>query len=249
MTAVDIYLELSRQVSKLQFEPPVEYVYNPLDYAWRPHRRYLERFATAPKRVIFLGMNPGPFGMAQTGVPFGDVRTVGEWLAIREPLGDPPPAVHPKRPILGLDCPRVEVSGDRLWGWIRQRWGGADAFAAESFIANYCPLVFLEHSGRNRTPDKLRAFEREQLYAVCDEALRRIVNLFEAQWVVAVGAFAEARARASLGDVDSLRIMRILHPSPASPLANRGWADAAEKQLLASGVFTWDEAGKKDNSK
>ena len=34
-----------------------------------------------------------------------------------------------------------------------------------------------------------------------------------------------------------IRIGRVLHPSPASPAANRGWAAAAEKQLLALGVW------------
>ena len=34
------------------------------------------------KRVVFLGMNPGPFGMAQVGVPFGEVAAVRDWLRI-----------------------------------------------------------------------------------------------------------------------------------------------------------------------
>ncbi len=34
----------------------------------------------------------------------------------------------------------------------------------------------------------------------------------------------------------SVRIGRILHPSPASPAANRGWAEVATSQLKALGV-------------
>ncbi|MEP6821525.1 MAG: single-stranded DNA-binding protein, partial [Chthoniobacterales bacterium] len=56
-------------VGKLKFTPPVAYIYNPLDYAWPAHETYLRRYGATRKSVIFLGMNPGPFGMAQTGVP------------------------------------------------------------------------------------------------------------------------------------------------------------------------------------
>ena len=64
---------LARDVQTLDFSGPVTHVYNPLEYARAPHEAYLERWGRGPKRVVLLGMNPGPFGMAQTGVPFGDV--------------------------------------------------------------------------------------------------------------------------------------------------------------------------------
>ena len=54
---------------KLAFAPPVTHVYNPLDYAWAAHEAYLRRYAASPKRVLFMGMNPGPVGMVQPGVP------------------------------------------------------------------------------------------------------------------------------------------------------------------------------------
>jgi len=239
---VGLYRELADAVSALSFQPPVEYVYNPLTYAWPAYHTYLRRFATPSKRVIFLGMNPGPFGMAQTGIPFGDVRTVGEWLGIRDELRDLPERMHAKRPILGLSCRRIEVSGDRLWGWVRSRWCEPERFFDECFVANYCPLVFLEESGRNRTPDKLKPEERSRLFSLCDEALVRLVNLLEAEWLIAIGAFAEVRARECLGQLPGLRILRILHPSPANPAANRGWAGAVEEQLDEHGVFRINEA-------
>src|SRR5690606_1352475 len=106
----------------LRFRDPVEYVYNPLEYARRPHEAYLKRYGTGPKEVLLLGMNPGPFGMAQTGVPFGEVAHVREWLGIEDGV-DRPAVEHPKRPVLGFDCKRAEVSGARLWGWARDRFG------------------------------------------------------------------------------------------------------------------------------
>jgi len=58
--------ELSRQVERLMFAPPVTHIYNPLTYAWKAHEEYLRRFGDSRRRVVFLGMNPGPFGMVQT---------------------------------------------------------------------------------------------------------------------------------------------------------------------------------------
>ena len=79
---VKVSRSLSRAVSKLDFGGPVTHVYNPLQYARRPHALYLSRFGAEPRDVVFVGMNPGPFGMAQTGVPFGDVGFVRDWMGI-----------------------------------------------------------------------------------------------------------------------------------------------------------------------
>jgi single-strand selective monofunctional uracil DNA glycosylase len=225
--------KLSRDVSALRFAAPVARVYDPLDYARRPHAAYLDAYGDSRKRVVFLGMNPGPFGMAQTGVPFGDVASVRRFLGIEAPVGRPA-SEHPKRPVQGFACPRSEVSGTRLWGAIEHHFGTAARFFTDHFIANYCPLLFIEASGRNRTPDKLPAGEREPLYRACDRHLLRVVEVLEPEWVVGVGAFAESRAREVLGD--RVRLARVLHPSPASPAAQRDWAGQARRELFAQGV-------------
>jgi single-strand selective monofunctional uracil DNA glycosylase len=216
------------------FLPPVSHVYNPLEYAWAPHEQYLRRYGASRKRVVFLGMNPGPFGMVQTGVPFGEIAAVRDWMGIE--AGVEKPAVeNPKRPIEGFSCARSEVSGRRLWGLFAQRFGGADAFFADHFVANYCPLAFFDH-GRNLTPDKLPANETAALEAACDEHLCALVRSLEPEWLVGVGGFAEARAAEALRGM-AVKIGRVLHPSPASPAANRGWAEAATKQLGALGIW------------
>ena len=207
---------LRRELSGLRFRAPVRYVYDPLDHARRGHDAYVKTWGDSRRRVVFLGMNPGPFGMVQTGVPFGDVACVRDWLLIEAKI-ESPAQQHPKRPILGFDCPRSEVSGTRLWGAIAAHFGTPQRFFADHFIANYCPLAFVEASGRNRTPDKLPAAERCPLYAACDRHLRRVVRLLEPEWVVGIGAFAESRAREVLAD--TVNIGRVLHPSPANPRA------------------------------
>ena len=103
-------------------------------------------------------------------------------------------------------------------------------------MGNYCPLVFMEDTGRNRTPDKLPAAEREPLFAACDRALERTVDHFGPDLVVGVGRFAEDRIRAVLGDGSPAVVGRILHPSPASPLANRDWPGQADAALRELGV-------------
>ncbi len=230
---VPIVRRLARRVDRLSFAPPVEFVYDPLVYARRSVEAYLERYAREGVEALFLGMNPGPFGMAQTGVPFGEVAAVRDWLGIEERIGRPK-VEHPKRPILGFACPRSEVSGQRVWGWARERFGTPARFFRRFFVWNYCPLVFMEESGRNRTPDKLPAAEREPLYEACDEALRDVVAAVRPERLIGVGAFAQKRAREVFGD--DLDVGVVLHPSPASPLANQGWAPRAEEQLREMGI-------------
>ena len=225
---------LSRAVSRIDFGDPVAYVYNPLSYARKSHELYLSRFGKGPKETVLVGMNPGPFGMAQTGVPFGDVGFVRDWMGIEAPVGKPL-VQHPKRPVLGFDCQRSEVSGSRLWGWAKERFETPERFFSRFFVINYCPLVFIESTGRNRTPDKLSVEEREALLPVCDRALRDAIEVLQPDWVVGVGAWATKRAMAALG-TDGLSIGTVLHPSPASPKANRGWAAQAENDLRGLGI-------------
>jgi single-strand selective monofunctional uracil DNA glycosylase len=234
MSLVDISRALSQRVATLRFAAPVCCVYNPLQYAREPHEQYLQRYGGGRKEVLLLGMNPGPFGMAQTGVPFGDVTMVRDWLGIVAPVGKPRDE-HPKRPVLGFDCNRAEVSGTRLWGWARERFGTPQRFFERFFVANYCPLAFMESSGANRTPDKLPAAEQQEVFRACDDALRAIVRELTPQLVIGVGGFAERRARLALAS-ENIKIGTILHPSPASPLANRGWAATVERQLAELGV-------------
>ncbi|MFH1569750.1 MAG: uracil-DNA glycosylase family protein [Gemmatimonadota bacterium] len=234
-TLVSAARRLCRQVRSLSFGPPVAYVYNPLAYAWPLHEQYLKTWGRGTRRAVFLGMNPGPWGMAQTGVPFGEVAAVRDWLRLDAAVGRPEPE-HPKRPVQGLACPRSEVSGARLWGLFAARFGTPEAFFPDHFVANYCPLVFLEASGRNRTPDKLAPSEREALLGPCDDHLRTLCAVLRPRWLIGVGRFAADRARAAL-EGTGVEVVQILHPSPASPLANRGWADVVTRQLQGLGIW------------
>lgn len=232
MNLVSLTREFADAVDRLSFSAPVAAVYNPLRYAWEPHSRYLARTRT-PLRVLFMGMNPGPWGMAQTGVPFGEVSRVRDWLGIEAPVGTPP-REHPKRPISGFACTRSEVSGRRLWDFFRESFGTADRFFRVCAVHNYCPLVFMSESGANLTPDKLPAAERQPLEELCTRHLAQVVKQLAPEHLVGIGAYAEARLREAC---PGRNVVRILHPSPASPAANRDWAGTVRRQLRDCGVF------------
>ncbi len=224
----DIYRDLSLEVSGIDFSPPVFHVYNPLDYAWSGFERYL-RYCEPNVDFFLVGMNPGPWGMVQTGIPFGDARMVSEWLRIdahpAKPVNE-----HPKRPIHGMDCPRAEISGQRLWGWAEKDFGTPEAFFRSFFVGNYCPLAFLEENGKNRTPDKLKKEERKRLFTLCDRALEKALAVIRPQMALGIGKFAESRLR-EVGKNTDTPTGGLPHPSPANPRANKGWADLARKAL------------------
>lgn len=228
---------LSASLDDVSFGDPVACVYRPLEYAWKPHLRYLERFGRGTKRVLFLGMNPGPFGMAQTGVPFGEVAAVKDWMGINEPV-DKPGDEHPKRPVDGFHCTRSEVSGRRLWGLFAERFVTAEAFFEDHFVLNYCPLVWMSATGANLTPDKLPAADMEPVEQACLRHLEEVIGILRPSFLIGVGGFAEERLRRAAESAGSkARIGRVLHPSPASPAANRGWAEAASRQLETQEVW------------
>ncbi len=230
--------EVSAALDVMEFSRPVTHVYNPLVYAREPYARYVERYGKAPKKVLFLGMNPGPWGMAQTGVPFGDGDAVRNWLDIDGRV-EKPPEEHPKRPVDGFECARGEVSGKRLWGLFAGRFSTPESFFTDHFVANYCPLLFLESGGRNRTPDKLPKEERERLFGPCDEQLLRTIEILSPRFAVGIGRFAESRLKNVLSgpELDGVTVLSILHPSPANPRANRDWEGEVVSALEQHGIW------------
>ncbi|XP_018554614.1 single-strand selective monofunctional uracil DNA glycosylase-like [Lates calcarifer] len=230
-------LELNVHLRRLTFSEPVRYIYNPLEYAWDTHRCYVEKYCRGGQRILFLGMNPGPFGMAQTGVPFGEVKSVVDWLKITGEVGHPQNE-HPKRRITGLACPQSEVSGARFWGFFRKLCGEPALFFRHCFVHNLCPLIFMSTSGKNLTPPELPRAERDALLNLCDIALCQVVEALGVSMVIGVGRVAEQRARQALSAAGvNVRVEGIMHPSPRNPQANKGWEDVAKAKLAELGVM------------
>ena len=240
---LEIAVRLSHELAGVAFAPPVSAVYDPTTYAREPYGRYLDRFGSPPKEVVLVGMNPGPWGMLQTGVPFGEVTLVREWMGIEGKV-EKPDRLHPRRPVDGFACARSEVSGRRLWGWARGRFGSADRFFADFLVVNYCPLAFFDEAGKNITPDRLKAAGRSDLFRLCDGATRRTVKLLAPEWVIGIGKFAYDRCVAALDGMD-VKVGRVTHPSPANPTANRGWVEQVERELNDLGVRLPPTAGQR----
>jgi len=236
-------METAAPLLALRF-PSVACVYHPIDYAWDVHRQYLERYGQGHCEVLMVGMNPGPYGMVQTGVPFGEVEAVRSWMRLRGTIRSPQ-RVHPKRPVLGFACGRTEVSGRRMWRWAAHRFVTPERFFRRFFVHNYCPVAFVADSGVNVTPDKLPVDERAKLFEICDRLLLRTVLAMRPRWVLGVGVFAEDRVRrvieAAPTNIKSqlpsgLQFGRIPHPSPASPAANRGWELLVDEAMDRMGL-------------
>lgn len=220
-------------MNALSFAPPVAFTYNPLEYAWEGHEAYIRRFGKGRKDVLYLGMNPGPFGMAQTGVPFGEIAAVTLWMGITASIGQPP-ATHPKRPVQGFNCPRSEVSGRRLWGLFEEMYGTAEAFFSQAYVANYCPLIWMSESGANIPPTQLPKEQVAQIDAACQRHLCRIIEILQPRCLIGVGGYALKQlelAAAALPDMN-FTLGTILHPSPASPIANKHWPEKPRQQIL-----------------
>lgn len=223
---------LNERLEMLSFSPPVHTVVNPWDYAREGRDAYLNLLTDQP-RVFFLGMNPGPWGMAQTGIPFGEVGVVREWMGLTPDI-QKPEYEHPKRPVQGMACTRKEVSGSRLWGLMKDRYGTVEACLEDITVWPFCPLMWLKESGANLPPNQIRVSERRPMEEICDRALKEMLEIFHPRHLVAIGQYAETALQRVRPEQT---VTRILHPSPASPAANRDWAGTVTAQLQEAEIW------------
>ena len=237
---LELYSSLSSQVDKLEFSEPVVNVYNTLDYAWNGFESYVDKFLNESAKNIFLGMNPGPWGMTQTGVPFGEVNHVKYWLKLENIKINKPEKEHKSYPVEGLECERSEISGKKLWSLFRTRYVEPEKFFAENFVLNYCPLLFITQGakgGKNLTPDKLKASERKLLFQICNDTLKNVIEILNPDFLIGIGNFAALRLSEIIKNDSEAKIVKILHPSPASPLSAKNWDLKVTEHLISSGVW------------
>lgn len=209
------------------------YVYNPLIYAKKMFNQYIKEYTVSPTKYLFLGMNPGPFGMAQTGIPFGEINIVKNYLKIDNPISKPK-REHPNRKVEGLNIKRSEISGLRLWDLVKSYYPNPKDMRGNIYIANYCPLLFISSvkTAKNITPNKLKKEIRELIDSICDKYLFDTIDLLNCEKLIGIGKYAEKKLKN-----DSIPYFSILHPSPASPLANKGWKEKVLSQLEENGVY------------
>ena len=223
--------DVEKFADSLVKEGSVDAVYNPLAYAWEPHRAYLELASGGGAKTLLLGMNPGPHGMGQMGIPFAATSVVRDLLKITNLDVGQPRTPHPKRPISGLDWPKEEVSGTRLWGLLANEYGSAESIFKSVFLLNHCPLMlFSGERATNITPDRITGPTTKALLERCDEHLREVVDIMQIERVIGVGRYSEKRALNALSGID-ISVTTCWHPSPASPLANRNKGEDWKKNV------------------
>ena len=218
------YRALSSSLDALVPESPV-LTYNVLSYAWDNHEAYLRMALGKGAGTVMLGMNPGPYGMAQTGVPFGAVSFVRTYLGIDGKVGHPANE-SPLRPIVGMDIRRDEASGKAVWT-MASHYGSRDEFLSRCTVLNYCPLLFLDEKGRNFTPDCLQRDFRSKIEDLCTASLSSILAILSPSSVIALGRFAEGKAKACT----SASVYYFPHPSPLNPSSYSFWKEKALEEL------------------
>lgn len=238
-TFLKLELDLNESLKQLHFKQPVEYVYHPLDYAFKLHAAFTRKYCTSPKKLLFLGMNPGPWGMCQTGIPFGEVNIVTDWFNINEEVLKPEKEC-PERKVLGLDCSRSEISGQRIWGLFKNICTIPENFFKNAYMYNYCPIAMMKNGGLNVTPTEIKGETQRKLEEICDKTLYEIIQLLQAEIVVGVGKFAETRALQVLKKNNPLntKVLYLLHPSPRVA-NNQNWVSTAAKKLEELQLMTY----------
>lgn len=188
---IAITAELRDKLDRLP-EPAGVEVYNPLSYAWQLHQRYLRRFvtqgpqteppfevggmgpsvSTQQRRVLFIGMNPGPFGMMQTGCPFGDkvsARQLGGLPGV--PLSDRHTesldlsklTTLKARRTQGFGIKQRETSGQRFWEGMTELWP-LTSIGRARVTAGGAPIVLFDEE-----PDRRAAMSTDPIEVMlCD---------------------------------------------------------------------------------
>jgi len=191
---------------------------DPTSYAFGNYTRFMQLAASGPRLALFVGMNPGPHGMAQTGIPFGDVDTARVLLGGADTI-DPLPGLRAASGAAwdckGLAYHRGEQSGMRLWSALSQLCGSPQAALERCCIVNYCPLYMVGPELENITPSDLprRHDITRALEAACDEHLRQLVLGLEVKTVLSFGSYAHASARRALSGFP-VDFYTTPHPSP-----------------------------------
>ena len=230
--------KLVNEVGKISFNLPVAYVYSPLEYAFNIHTLYVKKYCNTPKKILFLGMNPGPWGMSQTGVPFGEINMVKNWLKISGPVGKPA-REQENRKVTGFECKRSEVSGKRLWGLFKELCGTPEKFFKHAYVHNYCPIALMDKKGCNITPAEMKGKEQLTLHSDCDKTLADIIKLLKAEIVIGIGGYAEKRAQLVVKSHNlHVQILCLPHPSPRAA-NNKNWNEKATKKLTEFGLLQY----------
>lgn len=236
MDIYDITCDFASELNSLNLEIHDTFIYNPLSYAKESLFKYFGYFKDHEVNTVYLGMNPGPYGMLQTGIPFGAVDKVRQFLNINDGVKKPY-IEHPFRPITGFETKRNEISGTRLWSLFEEVYKTKENFFSDNAVLNYCPLAFLAEDKRagNIALDKIKGEYRGEIERVCDKYLNLYLMLLKPKVLVGIGQYAYKVLLRNEYKCD--KVFSIPHPSPANPKANVNWIENTINVLENEGVI------------
>ncbi|XP_037927861.1 single-strand selective monofunctional uracil DNA glycosylase-like [Teleopsis dalmanni] len=226
------FYEIEKELNeKLRhYRAPIEditHIYNPVEYAADLHCEYLRKYLDRPKRVVFLAVHPEQNGMAQTGVPFGNVSTVRDMMKLCGEVKQPN-RLHPKHPVLGLNCHINEPSGVRFWGLMDKIAGSLDTFSEQCFVHTFCPLLFFNEYGRTIEPCVLPFEIKYPMRDLLVEALCKEMKLVQPEIIVVTGNYVYNGLQRSELYAKTLLVMTNPHPWVPN---NHNWVRRSERWL------------------
>lgn len=177
-------------------------------------------------------MNPGPFGMCQTGVPFGDPKCVKEFLQI-EGVVNKPEIECPFREILGFNSSRREQSGERLWRFFQSICHTPEFFFKNAFLFNFCPIALMKGNGCNVTPGEIKDIKvRKSLEVLCEDWYLKVIRLLQPEYLIAIGRYIHKKTKDvfKANHIDNIKILYMPHPSPRA-VNNTNWHEKAQTFL------------------
>lgn len=65
---LDLIDELNVSLEQLHLPSEIQCIYNPTVYARHTFEIFVQKYCNSKKDIMYFGMNPGPWGMSQTGV-------------------------------------------------------------------------------------------------------------------------------------------------------------------------------------
>lgn len=235
------YTKIKKTIEKANSELHLLYkdipyfIYNPLEYCLDPFIQYLEK-GGEKRDIVFLGMNPGPFGMMQNGIPFGASNFVNNYLNIEKDFDKQKiEKEHPKYKIIGKNIERQEISGTKLWGLIQSFYPDSNTFLENQIVLNYLQLAILDkEKGKNITPDKLNKDVRTKIENICDNQLREILDILESKVLIGVGKYSyDSLLRVKKNE----KVIKINHPSPLNARYFKTWTEDTKKLLIDENIW------------
>jgi single-strand selective monofunctional uracil DNA glycosylase len=227
-------------------------IWNPGLYAASWHALFRKEYPASAGCILVFGLNPGPYGMAQTGIPFTDLKRLREHLPRLAKglerrgcsLAGVGLAPRSLRPYLSRT---FESSAVRVYRFLSRGWGSAEDGWRSVVVANPCSLLFMDAAGENRTPaDLVGAVSRrtgslvaarrlrERCNALRRLAAREAVRVLSPRGVVLLGKDAQRAMQTGIAPLlgpDS--ILGWEHPARAVPdrwamglleeIKRRGW--------------------------